>query len=194
MNAVDSASSFVAPRSASGVPLLVLLAALAGCSNVPPAAPPEGAAPAPGPVTPSSAAAGSAAESAPPTSDVPSAPGSAPAEPSAQPPKKRGAPVDVAVVGKHAGDAAIERVVLGVKTGLQNCYEAGLENAPTAMGVVAFKVHITASGSLKKVESENPNTMPGSVTNCMVGRFGALSFEPRPATTIDVKVTCRTAE
>jgi hypothetical protein len=98
------------------------------------------------------------------------------------------------VVGKHAGDAAIERVVLGVKTGLQNCYEAGLENAPTAMGVVAFKVHITASGSLKKVESENPNTMPGSVTNCMVGRFGALSFEPRPATTIDVKVTCRTAE
>jgi hypothetical protein len=98
------------------------------------------------------------------------------------------------VVGKHAGDASIERVVMGVKNGLQNCYEAGLESAPTASGVVEFKVHITASGSLKKVESANPNTMPGSVTNCMVGRFGALSFEPRPATTIDVKVTCRPAE
>jgi len=175
---------------------LVILAALAGCSNVPPAAaPPEGATPAPGPVAPSSPSAGPGGESAPPASAAPAAPGSAaPAESSAQPPKKRAAPVDVAVVGKHAGDASIERVVLGVKAGLQNCYEAGLENAPTAMGVVEFKVHITASGSLKKVESANPNTMPGSVTNCMVGRFGALSFEPRPATTIDVKVSCRTAE
>jgi hypothetical protein len=196
MNAVDSATSLVAPRSASGVPVLLVLAALNGCSNTPQAAaPPEGATPASGPVAPSSPSGGAGAETAPPASAEPAAPGSAgPAEPSAQPPKKRGAPVDIAVVGKHAGDASIERVVLGVKTGLQNCYEAGLENAPTASGIVEFKIHITASGSLKKVESANPNTMPGGVTNCMVGRFGALSFEPRPATTIEVKVTCRTAE
>jgi hypothetical protein len=102
--------------------------------------------------------------------------------------------VEIEVVGKHSGDAAIERVILGVKPGLQSCYAGGLDSAPSASGTVGFKVHITASGSLKKVESANPDTMPGSVTNCMVGRFGAVSFEPRPATTIDVKVTCRPNE
>ena len=130
---------------------------------------------------PESAIAGGAASSSPPASSA--------AEPAA--PKSRSAPVEIAVVGKHAGDAAVEHVVVGARTGLQNCYETGLQSAPTAMGVVDFKIMVTASGVLKKVESTNPNTMPGSITNCMVGKFGALSFEPRPATTIEVKVTCR---
>lgn len=196
MNAVDSITCLGAPRFARGVPLTLVLAALAGCGNTPQAvAPAEGAAPSSGSVAPSSASTVGGAESAPPANAAPAASGNAAAaEPSAEPPKKRAAPIEIAVVGKHAGDASIERVVGGVKTGVQNCYEAGLENAPTASGIVEFKIHVTASGTLKKVESANPTNMPGSVTNCMVGRFGALSFEPKPATTIEVKVTCRPAE
>jgi len=183
---------FVAPRSASAVSFLI--ATLAGCGGAPKdAAHPEGAAPAPAPRAEETGASASPAASPGPASENAPPNGAGSAEPSA-PPKKRGAPVEIAVGGKHAGDAAIERVILGARNGLQNCYEAGLENAPTAMGTVTFRVNITASGSLKKVESDNPNTMPGSVTSCMVGRFGALSFEPRPATIIEVKVTCNTAE
>jgi len=98
------------------------------------------------------------------------------------------------VVGKHTGDAAVDRVIQGVRAGLQNCYEAGLESAPTANGTVEFRIKVSDSGGIKKVESANPHSMPGSVTTCMVGRFGALSFEPKPATTIEVKVTCRPNE
>lgn len=130
-------------------------------------------------------------ESAPPSagSQLPSA--SSSGGTAAEPPQRLGAPIEIEIVGKHAGDAAVERVITGARTGLQNCYETGLQGTPGAKGVVDFHVHVTASGVLKKVESANPNTMPGSVTNCMVGKFGALSFEPRPATIIEVKVTCR---
>jgi hypothetical protein len=198
MNALGLARSSGDARCGSGF-LLLLLATLAGCGSAPKdAAHPEGAPPPPAPAAEETGAsaspsAGPASEETPPNGAAAANSGAGSAEPPVQP-KQLGAPVEVAVGGKHAGDASIERVIQGVKTGLQNCYEAGLKTNPTAMGTVEFRVHITASGSLKKVESDNPNTMPGSITSCMVGRFGALSFEPRPATTIQVKVTCRTAE
>jgi len=199
MNAAVSARWFGSPPLASGAALLLVATTLAGCGNAPrDAAHPEGASSAPVPVAqgtdvPTAASSGPASEDASKGSASAAPGGAGSAEPPTQP-KQLGAPVEVAVVGKHAGDASIERAIQGVKTGLQNCYEAGLKNAPTASGTVEFRVAITASGALKKVESANPNTMPGSITTCMVGRFGALSFEPRPATTIEVKVTCRTAE
>jgi hypothetical protein len=186
---------FQASLLASAVLLSFAATTLDGCSKAPQG--PQGAAPtAEGTGSPPSPPAEDPAK-APPEgapSAAPSSPSSAASAEPSTPPKKRGAPVDIAIVGKSAGDAAVERVVLGAKNGIQNCYEAGLENAPTAMGTVEFKIMVTASGTLKKVESANPNTMPGSITSCMVGRFGALSFEPRPARTIEVKVTCRTAE
>jgi hypothetical protein len=175
------------------------VAGCGGATNAPARA--ENSTQPPAPVAPeegvpaSASSAVPSSESALPTGSASAAPsGAGSSEPVAQPPKRRSAPIDIAVVGKHAGDAAVERVISGVRTGLQNCYEAGLESAPTAMGIVDFRVNITASGAIKKVESANPNTMPGSITTCMVGRFGALSFEPRPATTIEVKVTCRPNE
>jgi len=181
--------------------MLLVAATLAGCGGAPKApAQSENATPAEPPgateeglASPPSAVAGSA--DGPPKgapSATPSGRGSA--EPAAEPPRGHGAPVEIAIVGKHAGDADLERVITGVRTGLQNCYEAGLESAPTATGVVDIKINVTASGAIKKVESAHPNTMPGSVATCMVGKFGALSFEPKPATTIEVNVTCRPNE
>lgn len=168
---------------------------LAGCGGAPPApaAGPESAtsAPATQAATPpaSSADAPSEGTSSAPAASASAPASAAPAEPAA--PAKRPVSVDIVVAGKHAGEAPVENVVGGVKPGLESCYRAGLEGTPTAGGTVDFKVHVTDSGAIKKVESNNPNTMPGSVTNCMVGRFGALSFAPRPKTTIEVKVTCR---
>ncbi len=175
----------------------VLVAAiLAGCAGSPAVAQrSETAPPAPSagqPDMPVSAYAGPGSADAVPKGAAPPAPSAeSSAEPPAQPPRPHGASIDIAVVGKHAGDAAVDRVIQGVRTGLQNCYEAGLESAPAANGTVEFRIKVGDSGAIKKVESANPHSMPGSVTTCMVGRFGALSFEPRPATTIEVKVTCR---
>lgn len=98
------------------------------------------------------------------------------------------------VKGKLAGHESVDRAIQSTQHGLESCYQRGLENAPAAMGVVAFQIDVTASGTIKRVESANPSTMPGSVTNCMVGRFGALSFDAAGASTIDVKVTCEHAE
>jgi hypothetical protein len=173
------------------VAVFITTMTLAACGGTPPApaATPESAASAPAPqndtVPPSSAAAGAAAAPAASSSTPESAP---PAEAA---PAKRPVSVDIVVAGKHAGEESVERVVGGVKPGLESCYRTGLEGTPSAGGTVEFKIHVTDSGAIKKVESNNPNTMPGSVTNCMVGRFGALSFEPHPKTTIEVKVTCR---
>jgi hypothetical protein len=98
------------------------------------------------------------------------------------------------VKGKLAGQESVERAISSAQHGLESCYERGLENTPSAAGVVAFRIDVTASGTIKRVESANPSTMPGSVTNCMVGRFGALSFAAAGVSTIDVKVTCQRAE
>jgi len=98
------------------------------------------------------------------------------------------------VKGKLAGLESVDRAIRSTQHGLESCYERGLENAPAAMGVVAFRIDVTASGTIKRVESANPSTMPGSVTNCMVGRFGALSFDAAGTSTIDLKVTCERAE
>jgi hypothetical protein len=187
-------ASLAAMKSSSRILLLALT--LIGCGGTPKGpTQPQGVPSAQEPVAqeaaPSSAAATPGSESAAPESAASAAaPPPSSAEPATEP-RRRGAPVDIAVTGKHAGDAAVERIVSGVQTGLQNCYEAGLESAPTAKGVVDFRINVTASGTLKKVESSHPNTMPGTITTCMVGKFGALSFEPKPATTIEVKVTCR---
>lgn len=166
---------------------------VAGCGGAPPApaAGPESAASAPVPTNDSPSASATPSENAEPapSGSAPATGNSAGPGPSA--PKRPSASVDLVVAGKHAGDASIERVVSGVKTGLQSCYQTGLDSTPTAEGTVEFRINVTDSGAIKKVESSNPNTMPGSVTNCMVGRFGALSFEPRPKTIIEVKVTCR---
>src|SRR5262245_40998818 len=124
---------FQASLLASAV-LLSFAATLGGCSKPPQdAVSPQAAAPAAEGTSGPASSSAEGSEKAPPEGASSAAPAGsssgAPAEP-----KKRGAPVDIAIVGKSAGDAAVERVVLGAKNGIQNCYEAGLENAPTAMG------------------------------------------------------------
>ena len=98
------------------------------------------------------------------------------------------------VKGKLAGQESVERVIRSTQGGLEACYERGLQNVPAAAGVVEFRINVTDSGAIKRVESANPSTMPSSVTTCMVGRFGALSFNAAGASTIDLKVTCQRAE
>lgn len=95
------------------------------------------------------------------------------------------------VTGKLSADPAVPGIIQRTRAGLRACYQKGLQADPTAAGVVEFKIHVTDSGTIKRVESANPPNMPGSVTSCMVGRFGALSFNAAGASTIDVKVSCQ---
>jgi len=123
--------------------------------------------------------------------------GAAPAEGAASgetPASGPGGLVEIApprITGKLSGDDSVERVISGTRAGLTTCYERGLREQPGAAGEVVFKIAVSDSGAILKVSSTNPPGLPGSVTACMVGRFGALSFKAAGASTIEVGVTCK---
>lgn len=80
------------------------------------------------------------------------------------------APIEPQPDDSHAATA--------VRAGIRDCYNRGLRRAPNMPGNVRVSVRVGERGDVASVRV-TPDSLPKSVSECMVGRVSAVSFAPR---------------
>ncbi len=93
------------------------------------------------------------------------------------------------VTGKLVADRAIQ-VVTRAQAALEGCYQKALTNTPAAAGTAEFRIQVSPSGTVTRVETPSIGRLPPVATSCMTARLGLLEFPSGNAGAIAFSVRC----
>src|SRR5205085_824902 len=81
-----------------------------------------------------------------------------------------------AVSGGQVSNAA--RVIAGMRAGLRNCFQRGLNENPDAQGQIRLLINVGPAGQVTSATAIPNGNLPQSVTACVQARARNAQFDP----------------